>query len=137
MLFSIHENKRGHCIHVDCSTQKTDFIVSLLYELNIKDVSVFVDENNYFGLTKNKKYALLGKMTIDELLQNSEILKKDLLIFDEKIDVCYVDKELDLFNKSKIMINIDIERRVFMVFINTLNTDLTLQRIKQINIISD
>ncbi|MBR5388351.1 MAG: hypothetical protein IK147_02655 [Clostridia bacterium] len=131
MFSIIHENKKEHCIYIEYPIKKANFIYHLLFELNIKDVSVFIDENNYYGFNKGKKYSSLNKMTVDELLQSIRMLNKDLLIFDEKIDECYVDKELELFKKSKIMINIDIKRSVFMVFINTLNTDMTLQKARK------
>ena len=71
-------------------------------------------------------------MTVVELLQNKELIKKPLLIFDGAINECYVDKETEKFNISKIMICADPEENGICLYINTLNADITSERLKEI-----
>lgn len=98
----------------------------MLNKLDVSYVAVFIDENNYFGFNKDKKYTLLRITTVSELLQNKDLPDHPLLIFENCIIECYVNKELEMFNKSKFMIELNFGEGVFEVFINTLNTQIKL-----------
>lgn len=132
MFTSINENKKRNCIHITCPTKNIHFIGALLNKLDVSYVAVFIDENNYFGFNKDKKYTLLRITTVSELLQNKDLPDHPLLIFENCIIECYVNKELEMFNKSKFMIELNFDEGVFEVFINTLNTQMSLQQIKQL-----
>ena len=132
MSVLIHKNKNQYRIDIGYGIKNFEIINQILSELKITDISVFFDDNDYFGFVKNQKYSLLKIKFFEELIKDFNSIKSPLLIFDGEKSKCLINKELELFSTSKIMIFIDPEENGICLNINRLNVDITLERLKEI-----
>lgn len=124
MIISITENKENRIIGIEFYKINYLKIVELLNKLNIKEISVFIDEEI--------SYCFYKTISVSELPNIAACLNDSLLVFDGLVTECHIGKEIDSFASSKIMVNTVLGERFTSVWINTKNTDISLQEIKDL-----
>ena len=124
MKASITENKENRIIGIEFYKINYLKIVELLNKLNIKEISVFID--------KETSYCFYKTISVSELPSIAACLNDSLLVFDGLVTECHINKEIDSFASSKIMINTVLGERFTSIGINTQNANITFREVKDL-----
>ncbi len=122
MSVSVKKNKR----FIGIEFYKINYrrILSVLNLLKIEKISVFIDEGN--------KYCFNGIVSTDEFVEYAIKLNESLLIFDDSVVDCIVDKEIETLSHSKVLIGIDLGENHVSILINRYKIDVPIENIKKI-----
>lgn len=112
--------------YINISFFKIDLIkVYQLFEyMNIDYVSILLDESNEYIF---EKYIL-----IDDLVNYISNINSSIIVFDGKVESCFIDKELDILMNKKILVDINLGENRTTIIINTNNINITKEEIKKI-----
>ena len=92
--------------------------------MNIDYVSILLDESNEYIF---EKYIL-----IDDLVNYISNINSSIIVFDGKVESCFIDKELDILMNKKILVDINLGENRTTIIINTNNINITKEEIKKI-----
>lgn len=111
---------------ISISFYKIDYgkILSLLNLLKIDKISIFVDKEN--------KYCLNNCISTNEFIECAIKLNQSVLIFDNLVEECFVDKEIETLSNSKILIGIDLGENQVSILINKHNSNVLYEDIKKV-----
>ncbi len=122
MSVSVKKNKRFIGIEFDKINYRRIF--SVLNLLKIEKISIFIDEGN--------KYYFNGIVSTDEFVEYAIKLNEPLLIFDDSVVECLIDKEIETLSHSKILIGINLGENHVSILINRNRVDVPIENIKKI-----
>lgn len=122
MGVSISKDKK----FISISFYKIDYdkILSLLNLIRIERISIFIDKGN--------KYCFNKSNSTNEFIEWASKLNQSVLIFDNLVDECFVDKEIETLSNRKLLIGIDLGENQVSILINRNNTNLQIENIKKI-----
>ncbi|MBR2341301.1 MAG: hypothetical protein IKA72_02705 [Clostridia bacterium] len=122
MKINITKNKNL----LNISFFKIDFqkVKELLILLDIKIVSVFFDKCN--------KYVFSKSIAINDFSSYLSQINCSTLIFDDEVEKCLIDKEIDLLTNKKILIDYNLGENMTNILVNLKNTKITEEEIKGI-----
>ena len=104
------------------SACKMDFekAENLLRFLGVDSVTVFIDEGNW--------YSFQNTFQISDLKKYISEADNSLLIFDDYIAECLMDKELDILMNKKIMIDYNLGENMTHILINLKKVEITKEK---------
>lgn len=122
MGISISKDKK----HISISFNRIDYykILLLLNLIRIERISIFIDKGN--------EYCFNNSVSANEFIDCITKLNQSLLIFDNLVDECFVDKEIETLSNRKILNEIDFGENYVSILINRKNTDVQIEDIKKI-----
>ncbi|MDY2728227.1 MAG: hypothetical protein SOV26_04455 [Candidatus Onthovivens sp.] len=112
--------------YINISFYKIDLmkVYQLLEYMNIDYVSILLNEFNEYIF---RKYIL-----IDDFVNYISNINSSVIVFDDKVESCLIDKELDILRNKKILVDIDLGENMTCILINTNNINITKEEIKKI-----
>lgn len=122
MKIQLYSN--NNYIHVSFFKIDLMKVFQLFKYMDIDYVSILLDETDEYIF---KKYLL-----IDDFVNYISNVNSSIIIFDDKVESCLIDKELDILMYKKILVDINLVENRTSIIINTNNINITKQEIKKI-----
>ena len=112
--------------YINISFYKMNFLkLKQLFDcMDVSNVTVFLDEHG--------KYLLDSVVSVKDFIQYASKVKTSIIMFDEIVESCLVDKEIEVLANKKILVDIDLYEDLTSILINTNNTEITKENIKKI-----
>ena len=112
--------------YINISFYKIDLVkvYQLLEYMNIDRVSILLDEPN--------KYVFDICILINDFINYVSSINSSIIVFDDKVESCLIDKELDILTNKKILVDIDLGENRTTIIINKNNIMITTEEIKKL-----
>ena len=112
--------------YINISFFEIDLIkVYQLFEyMNIDHVSILLDESG--------NYIFDHYISIDDFIDHISKVNSSVIVFDGKVEFCLMDKELEILENKKILVDINLGENMTSIIINNKNITITKEEIKKI-----
>ena len=117
-------SKKENLLSISAYNMNFEKVVNLLRFICVNSVTVFVDKGNQYSFQKTISICELEKHVLES--DNS------LLIFNDYVAECLIDKEIDTLFGKKIMIDYNLGESLTHIFVNLNNVEITKDKIKEI-----
>ena len=117
-------SKKENLLSISAYNVNFEKVVNLLRFICVNSVTVFVDKGNQYSFQKTISICELEKHVLES--DNS------LLIFNDYVAECLIDKEIDTLFGKKIMIDYNLGESLTHIFVNLNNVEITKDKIKEI-----
>ena len=117
-------SKKENLLSISAYNMNFEKVVNLLRFICVNSVTVFVDKGNQYSFQKTISICELEKHVLES--DNS------LLIFNDYVAECLIDKEIDTLFSKKIMIDYNLGESLTHIFVNLNNVEITKDKIKEI-----
>lgn len=99
--------------------------VEKLFEfLKVDYISIFID--------KGYEYYFRDIVPVKDFIKFVSQMNESILIFDDKVMECLVDKEIEILSSKKILVDFNLGENMTQILINMNNTEITKEKVKAI-----
>lgn len=99
-------------------------VEKLLEFLKVNYISIFID--------KGYEYCFRDIVSIKDFTKIVYQLNESILIYDEEIMECLMDKEIEILLSKKILVDFNLSENMTHILINLNNTEITKEKIKEL-----
>ena len=97
-------------------------VIDLLELLKVDCISIFIDAVH--------SYSFKGTVSLKDFAKFVLEMKESILIFDDKVTECSMDKEVETLSHQKILIDFNLGENTTHILINKNNVDISKETIK-------
>ncbi len=99
-------------------------VKKLLDFLKVDYISIFID--------KGYEYCFKDIVSVKDFTKSVIQLNESILIFDDEVMECLMDKEIEILSSKKILIDFNLGENMTHILINLNNTEITKEKVKEI-----